>query len=142
LLRTEAKEKAMNRIAIAAIASSFALTGTAPAQAGVTVGIHVGSHRPGVYATSRYRVDRIAFDNGYRDGLREGQKDDRHNDRYYYRDEKRYRQGDAGYRREHGPRHEYVNAYRRGFEEGYRRGYSDRRSHDDRYDRYDRYDRR
>ncbi len=119
----------MNRIAIAAIASSFALTGTVPAQAGVTVGIHIGSHRPGVYAASRYRIDRIAFDNGYRDGLREGQKDDRHHDRYYYRDEKRYREGDAGYRRDYGPRNEYVNAYRRGFQEGYGQGYSDRRGH-------------
>jgi len=129
----------MNKIALAAIATGFTLT-SIPAQAGVFVGIHIGS-RPGVYERSRHETGRIAFDNGYRDGLREGRKDDRHHDRYYYRDERRYREGDAGYRWEYGPRYAYVDAYRRGFAEGYRQGYRDRydrgryeRGHHRRYD--------
>lgn len=133
----------MNRIAISAVVATVALTGTVPAQAGVHVGVVVASDRPGYYDRDgyrgRYNVERLASDNGYRDGLREGEKDDRHNDRYNYRDEKRYREADAGYRREYGSRYEYASAYRRGFEEGYRAGYSNRRTyrHDDdrRYDR-------
>ncbi len=122
------------------------LAGAVPAQAGVRVGIHIGNDGAGYYDRddyrSRYNTGRIGFDLGYRDGLREGEKDDRRDDRYNYRDEKRYREGDAGYRREFGPRYAYVSAYRHGFEDGYRQGYSNRRSHgryDDRYShRYDR----
>ena len=140
----------MNRIVISAIVATVALTNAGPAQAGVSVGVAVASDLSDHYDRDGYRgrlnVDGLAFDNGYRDGLREGEKDDRHNDRFDYRDEGRYRSGDSGYRREYGPRYEYVSAYRRGFVEGYRRGYANIRSHgryDDRDFRDDRrYDRR
>ncbi len=140
----------MNRIAISAIAATVALGTVVPAQAGVQIGVIIASDRPGYHDRdayrNRYSFERIAFDNGYRDGLREGEKDDRHNDRFDYRDEGRYRSGDSGYRREYGPRYEYVSGYRRGFVEGYRRGYANVRSQD-RYDdrnwrdrrQYDRY---
>jgi hypothetical protein len=112
-----------------ALAASVALSGTAPVQAAqVHVGIHIGNDRPAY----RYNTGRIGYDDGYRDGLREGARDDRRDDRYNYRDERLYRQGDAGYRREYGQRYEYVSSYRRGFEEGYRQAYSnrwDRRDH-------------
>lgn len=140
----------MNRITLVTALALASLAAATPAQAGVRVGIHIGGDRDrwddrGGYRDRRY-VDRIAFDNGFRDGLREGEKDDRRDDRYNYRDEKRYREGDAGYRREYGPRYEYASAYRRGFEEGYRRGYAnlrarrghgwdDRRWNDGRWDR-------
>lgn len=136
----------MNRTTLAAAIAFATLAAATPAQAGVRVGIHIGNDRPGYYergdSRGRSNVGRIAFDNGYRDGLREGEKDDRRDDRYNYRDEGRYRDGDSGYRREYGPRYEYVSAYRRGFEEGYRQGYSNRRGQG-RYDgrgngRYDR----
>jgi len=108
-----------------ALATVAAATTPAPAQAAdVRVGIHIGSQRPGYYQRGSYDVGRIAYDNGYRDGLREGNKDDRSNDRYGYRDEGRWRSGDAGYRYEYGPRYAYISSYRRGFEEGYRRGYA------------------
>jgi hypothetical protein len=148
------EEDTMNRIAISTLAALVALGTTAPAQAGVQVGVVIASDRAGYYDRAyydrddyrgRYNVERIAFDNGYRDGLREGEKDDRHNERFDYRDEGRYRSGDSGYRREYGPRYEYVSFYRRGFAEGYRRGYANVRSHrryDDRDWRDDRrYDR-
>ena len=131
----------MNRIAISAIAATVALTSTPQAEAGVRVGVVIASDR-GVYNDrdgyrGRYNVERIAYDNGYRDGIREGEKDDRRDDRFNYRDEGRYRDGDAGYRREYGPKYEYVSAYRRAFAEGYRRGYANVRSHY-RYDERDR----
>ena len=94
----------MNRRTIATALALATLAAATPAQAGVQIGIRIGNDRGGYSERGRYDVRRIAFDNGYRDGLREGQKDDRRDDRYNYRDEKRYRQADAGYRREYGSR--------------------------------------
>lgn len=111
---------------IALTAATLGFGTTAPADAAqARVGIHIGSDRP----SHRYNGSRIGYDNGYRDGLREGNRDDRRNDRVKFRDERRYRAGDVGYRFEYGPRYEYVAAYRRGFEEGYRRGSDDLRDH-------------
>lgn len=133
----------MNRITLVAIAAGFALTSTAPAQAGVTVGIHIGQNRPSYNERVRYDTRRIGFDNGYDDGLREGAKDGRRDDRFNYRDERAYRNGDAGYRSQYGHRGVYVDAYRQGFAEGYRAAYTSRRHRHRDYDRYDRdrYDR-
>ena len=122
------KENTMKQRIIAAAIALGALTAAAPAQADVRVGIQIGPSRGGYNDRGRFDARRIAFDNGYRDGLREGNRDDRRDDRYSYRDERRYREGDAGYRREYGSRYEYASAYRRGFEDGYRQGYANRRN--------------
>ncbi len=129
----------MNRKAIAAVLALTTLATATPAQAGVQVDIRIGNDRGGYYDRGWYDIRRIAFDHGYRDGLREGEKDDRHDDRYNYRDEKRWREADAGYRREFGSRHAYASTYRRGFEDGYRRGFANRRGpgrYDDRRGRW------
>ena len=111
----------MKRIALIALAATIGIGSTVPADAAqVRLGIHIGNDR-------RYNTTRVGYDNGYRDGMREGNRDDRRDERFSYRDEYLYREGDAGYRFEYGPRHEYVSSYRRGFEEGYRRAYDDRR---------------
>ncbi len=127
----------MNRTTIGALAATVALAVPLPAQAGVGVSVVIGDDRGGYESyRGRYTADRIAFDNGYRDGLREGEKDDRKDDRFEYRDEGRFRDGDAGYKRDYGPRSAYISAYRRGFVDGYRRGYgnaSSRGRYDDRY---------
>ena len=116
----------MKRTTLAA-AIAFALLGAAaPTQADVRIGVQVGPTQSTYYRGLRYS-QRVAFDNGYRDGLRSGNVDDARYERFGYRDEIRYREGDAGYRREYGPRFEYVTSYRRGFEEGYRQGYLDHR---------------
>ncbi|MEO8360512.1 MAG: hypothetical protein ABI672_10825 [Vicinamibacteria bacterium] len=115
----------MKRIALIALtAATLGFGTTAPADAAqVRLGIHIGNDRP----SYRYSGTRIGFDNGYRDGLREGKRDDYRNEGFNFRDERSYRAGDVGYRFEYGPRYEYVSSYRRGFEEGYRRGNDDRR---------------
>lgn len=117
----------MNRTAIALTLALTTIAAATPAVADVRIGVQIGPDRGRYDERGRYGVSRIAFDNGYRDGLREGEKDDRSDDRYNYRDERRYREADAGYRRGYGSRFEYAASYRRGFEEGYRRGYSNRR---------------
>jgi hypothetical protein len=66
---------------------------------------------------------RIAYDEGYRDGLKQGEKDGRKGDRFDVRRHGDYRDADDGYRREFGPKSSYQRVYRRGFEDGYRRTY-------------------
>lgn len=67
---------------------------------------------------------RIAYDEGYRDGINKGERDGRKGERYSLRRHKDYRNADDGYRRQFGPKHYYQRVYRRGFEAGYRRMYA------------------
>jgi hypothetical protein len=67
---------------------------------------------------------RIAYDEGYRDGINKGERDGRKGDRYSLRRHGDYRDADDGYRRQFGPKHYYQRTYRRAFEAGYRRAYA------------------
>jgi hypothetical protein len=115
----------------------------AQSQAGVHVGVGIRIDN-GYYYDGRYPdTVRIGYHTGYDDGYNEGVKDARHHERFSFWDEGRYRDGDHGYHGRLGPRYEYVNGYRRGFESGYRRGFeTSRRDYDRRDDYRDRYDRR
>jgi hypothetical protein len=66
---------------------------------------------------------RLAYENGYREGVGEGQKDARSRDAFEFRDEGDWRDGDKGYRREYGDRNLYRRTFRDGFESGYADGY-------------------
>jgi flagellar biosynthesis/type III secretory pathway protein FliH len=94
-----------------------------PAAAGVRIGVAVAlDHGTDYgYASGAFRA---GFDRGYEDGYKAGVKDGRHDRRYSFWDEKRYRRADAGYKGWMGPKWRYQEAYRRGFEEGYRRAYA------------------
>jgi hypothetical protein len=74
----------------------------------------------------RYYRDpgRIAYDEGYRDGINKGQRDGRKGDHFNFWRHGDYRDADDGYHREFGPRYAYQRAYRRGFEAGYRRSFA------------------
>jgi len=69
-------------------------------------------------------ASRVGYDKGYEDGLRRGRHDGDHRDPFDPRRDGRFRDGDHGYHSSYGPRFEYVRAYRSGFEQGYREGYS------------------
>ena len=71
--------------------------------------------------SSYYEARRTAYDNGYREGIKEGEKDARRGDRFEFRDERTFRDGDNGYRRQFGDR----ERYRQSFRSGYAAGYSD-----------------
>lgn len=76
------------------------------------------------YGSGPYsEVRRIAFDRGYREGVKEGEKDGRSRDPFRYQDEGDYRNGDVGYNRSYGDREFYRQAFRAGFSEGYADGY-------------------
>jgi len=75
-----------------------------------------------------YRYDaysgRIGYDNGYEDGLKRGRHDGDRGDRFDVTRDSKFRDGDHGYKRQYGPRSEYVRAYRAGYERGYRDGFA------------------
>lgn len=73
--------------------------------------------------SSYYDVRRAAYHSGYREGLKEGEKDARRGDRFEFRDEKTFRNGDKGYRRQFGDRERYRQLFRSGFAEGYSDAY-------------------
>ncbi|MGH9696933.1 MAG: hypothetical protein ACRD5Z_22500 [Bryobacteraceae bacterium] len=69
------------------------------------------------------RVDRHAYDIGFRDGVGAGRDDARHHERFDPIRAKRYRQGDHDYDRRYGARDDYQREYRAGFQQGYEQGY-------------------
>jgi len=75
---------------------------------------------------SRYYRDpgRIAYDEGFRDGVDKGERDGRKGDRFDPWRHGDYRDADDGYHREFGPKYSYQRTYRRGFEAGYRRAFA------------------
>jgi hypothetical protein len=64
-------------------------------------------------------VDRIAYDNGYRDGQRAGERDARSGRSYSYNRHDDWRSADDGYRREFGNFDYYRRTYRNAFERAY-----------------------
>jgi len=96
--------------AVAAVLAAFA--GTAAADDGY----YRGTRDP-------YNTFRIGRDKGYEEGLREGRNDGERRREYRFSNDRRFRDGDSGYRRSFGPRYEYVRGYRAGYERGYRSGY-------------------
>lgn len=68
----------------------------------------------------------MGFNQGYQDGMRRGQNDrmTRHSYRPTQHDD--WRNGTHGYVPMYGDRLTYQNDYRRGFEQGYQRGYNGR----------------
>jgi hypothetical protein len=78
---------------------------------------------------SYYDARRMAYDEGFRQGVKEGEKDARHGDRFAYQDEREYQRADRGYNRSYGDR----DRYRQIFRDGYANGYSEA------FNRYSRY---
>ena len=76
-----------------------------------------GYPRNGGYAYSP------AFANGTNDGYEKGREDAKDRDSYDPNRHKWFREGDHDYKSSYGPRSQYENVYRQGFQEGYDRGY-------------------
>jgi len=64
-------------------------------------------------------VERIAYDNGYRDGQRAGERDGHGNKSFSFNRHDDWRDADDGYRREFGNFDYYRRTYRSGFERAY-----------------------
>src|SRR5262245_31818442 len=90
---------------------------TAPACAAQTYGYPRG----GGYGRD---IERRAYDNGYRDGVRAGERDARSGRSFSYNRHDDWRDGDDGYSRAYGDRDWYRRSFRSGFESGYSESYN------------------
>jgi flagellar biosynthesis/type III secretory pathway protein FliH len=66
---------------------------------------------------------RLAYDNGYREGVKEGERDARRRDAFNYQDERTWQRADKGYHRSFGDRERYAQSFRVGYSAGYSDGY-------------------
>jgi len=114
----------MNPNFMPGVAVLMGLALAAPAASAETHEIYEARDRAR-YRDYRYETDTrsIGFEKGYEDGLKHGRKDGNRGETFEFTHDKRFRQGDHGYRSSYGPRFEYVRGYRRGYEQGYRDGY-------------------
>ena len=84
----------------------------------------------GIRNRHRLRFERLSrrlfvgFQRGRRDGAEEGRSDGRHRREFEFWREGDYRKGTPGYKGWMGPKWEYADGYRRGFETGYRRSFA------------------
>lgn len=121
-------------------AAVVALLGLSFTACSIPLDAHGG--RSGYPGSRSSRVDRLAYDNGYRDGYNQGRDDARDRDRYDPRGTRLYRTADRGYDRRWGSWNEYRDHYRDGFLSGYETGYRNGRGRDRGRDRDNRRDRR
>ena len=80
-----------------------------------------GGPRDGYYGRD---IERRAYDNGYREGIRAGEKDGRDRRSFSFSRHDDWRDADDGYHRDYGDRQFYRNSFRRGFEAGYTEAYN------------------
>jgi hypothetical protein len=78
-----------------------------------------------VYGDRGYgrEVQRLAYDNGFHDGVRAGEKDARRHHRFEPSRNGDWRDADDGYHRNYGDREFYRRSFRSGFEAGYSQGF-------------------
>lgn len=96
------------------------------------------NYRYGGYGYGR-DVGRVAYDNGYREGVEEGRNDVRRGRSFDYDRHDEYRDADKGYNRNYGNRDEYRRVYRQGFVAGYNEAYRGSAGYGSRYPNYPNY---
>lgn len=104
-------------LSMSALASTACATGYAYGQ---------GTYRDrGGYNDGRYvrDIERVAYDNGFREGLRQGERDGRSNRRFEPQRHNEWRDANNGFRREYGDHTFYRRSFRNGFEAGYSQAY-------------------
>jgi hypothetical protein len=102
------------------------LASTTACASGYRYGDRGGYGRYGGYGDPNgyYRGgERIAYDNGFREGVKQGERDGRGNRRYDPARHGEWRDADDGFRREYGNHDVYRRNFRVGFEQGYSQGY-------------------
>jgi hypothetical protein len=78
------------------------------------------------YGDSRapyYEARRVAYENGYREGVRHGEKDGRRGENFAYRHDSAYQRADKGYHRQYGSIEQYRQTFRGGYIDGYTDAY-------------------
>ena len=113
----------MRRLLLVPALGVAALALTAPAQAQTRGWLDDGRAYSAPAQQSYYDSGRVAYDNGFREGLKQGEKDGRKNDQFRYQDEKTFQRADKGYHREFGSVERYRQSFRTGYSAGYSEGY-------------------
>ncbi len=111
----------MKRLLLASAFGVYGMVMAAPANAQLVArpDWSYSDDAPQPYNESR----RLAYDNGYREGVKEGEKDARSRNVYDFRDERAWQRADKGYHRSFGDEWRYQQSFRGGFEAGYSDGY-------------------
>jgi hypothetical protein len=111
----------MKRLLLASALGVMGLAWATPASAqlGVRADWNYGDEAPQGYNESR----RVAYDNGYREGLRDGERAARRRAAFDFRDERTWQRADKGYHRSFGDWGRYQQSFRNGYESGYAEGY-------------------
>ena len=107
----------------AAVLSLFALAAPAHAQFDGWMRDNRPAYDDQDYRRSYYDARRVAYDNGYREGLRHGEEAARDRRPFDLQREKDYRKADEGYNRSYGDKDRYRETFRSGFAAGYREAY-------------------
>jgi hypothetical protein len=109
------------------LASTFSVVGLALASpAGAQLAGGIDLNRPSYADEARQPYNesrRVAYDNGYREGVKEGERDARGRDNFNYQDERAWQRADKGYHRSFGDSNRYQQSFRTGFAAGYSDGY-------------------
>jgi hypothetical protein len=113
----------MKRLFLVPALGVVALALTAPVQAQTRGWLDDGRAYSAPAQQSYYDSGRVAYDNGFREGLKQGEKDGRKNDAFRYQDEKTFQRADKGYHREYGTVDRYRQSFRTGYSAGYSEGY-------------------
>jgi flagellar biosynthesis/type III secretory pathway protein FliH len=111
----------MRRLSFVPVLAVVALAAAAPASA------QIASRPDWTYANEARQpyneARRLAYDNGYREGVKEGERDARRRDAFNYQDERTWQRADKGYHRSFGDRQRYEQSFRVGYSAGYSDGY-------------------
>jgi hypothetical protein len=107
----------------AAIAAAAVLSVSAPAAAQVNGWMNHRSAYSDDYRQSYYDSRRVAYDNGYREGLRDGESAARSRRPFDVQREKDWRKAEGGYNRSYGDKNRYRDNFRLGYSDGYRAAY-------------------
>ena len=110
-----------NRFRIVPALALFGALVAAPACATSGYGYYGGPYDHNDRGRYARDVERIAHENGYREGREAGESDSRHGRSFEFDRHSDWRHADEGYRHEYGDK----DFYRREFREGFRAGYTD-----------------
>ena len=70
-----------------------------------------------------YESRRVAYENGFREGVKQGERDGRRRATFNYQDERTWQRADKGYHRSYGSFDGYQQSFRAGYSNGYTESY-------------------
>ena len=114
----------MKRLFLVSALGVVGLALASPAAAQLAGGIDLNRPTYADEARQPYNESRrVAYDNGYREGVKEGERDARSRNTFNYQDERTWQRADKGYHRSFGDWDRYQQTFRTGFAAGYSDAY-------------------